>query len=398
MRLHDPVALGGEAVKAPFDGGDPVHASPARKEETFLKVTRRKARFLNAGIDEWTAEGTLTAEEGRRLRDAIEVVNFDWMRLAKYSFWISLLCLVIAFGAVLGDRLLMGFLAEIFTEERFAWYLCLFFALLACGFYWLGIRRNRKSPERVFSNEALFFLGVMATAAFVVFLGRALDTGSGQFSSVLLISFLLYAVLGLWFPSKLVWVFALLSLGGWFGARTGYVSGWGAYYLGMNYPLRFVFFGLGLTVSSVLFDHIPARREFLKPTRAVGLLYLFIALWILSIFGNYGDIQDWFKAEQWMLLHWAAFFALFAILAILYGVQFDDPMTRGFGITFLFINLYTRYFELFWDSLHKALFFALLALSFWVVGSHAEKIRNVSILRRRPPPKQGVPNPGEPPS
>ena len=111
-----------------------------------------------------------------------------------------------------------------------------------------------------------------------------------------------------------------------------------------------------------------------------------------------GDIQDWFKAEQWMLLHWAAFFALFAILAILYGVQFDDPMTRGFGITFLFINLYTRYFELFWDSLHKALFFALLALSFWVVGSHAEKIRNVSILRRRPPPKQGVPNPGEPPS
>jgi len=47
---------------------------------------------------------------------------------------------------------------------------------------------------------------------------------------------------------------------------------------------------------------------------------------------------------------------------------------RGFGLTFLFINLYTRFFEYFWDSMHKALFFAVLALSFWYVGSRAERI------------------------
>ena len=30
----------------------------------------------------------------------------------------------------------------------------------------------------------------------------------------------------------------------------------------------------------------------------MGLLYLFIALWIMSIFGNYGDIERWERVKQ----------------------------------------------------------------------------------------------------
>ncbi|RYZ67173.1 MAG: DUF2157 domain-containing protein, partial [Proteobacteria bacterium] len=59
-----------------------------------------------------------------------------------------------------------------------------------------------------------------------------------------------------------------------------------------------------------------------------------------------------------------------------HGIKIDDGMTKGFGITFLFINLYTRFFELFWDATHKAVIFALLAMSFWLIGSKAEKIWN----------------------
>ena len=33
----------------------------------------------------------------------------------------------------------------------------------------------------------------------------------------------------------------------WMGAETGYISGYGMYFLGMNYPLRFVLFGAMLT-------------------------------------------------------------------------------------------------------------------------------------------------------
>jgi len=151
----------------------------------------------------------------------------------------------------------------------------------------------------------------------------------------------------------------------------------------MNFPLRFVIFGAILTIASALFKVRPGRQDFERPTRVMGLLYLFIALWILSIFGNYGNIDSWYRARQIELFHWSLLFGIVSLLVILHGIKFDDHMTRGFGLTFLFINLYTRYFEYFWNTLHKAIFFALLAISFWFIGSRAEKIWNFSMLKRR---------------
>jgi hypothetical protein len=111
------------------------------------------------------------------------------------------------------------------------------------------------------------------------------------------------------------------------------------------------------------------------------LLYLFIALWILSIFGNYGDASSWRSVRQIELFHWGILFALAAIAAIVYGLKRDDYTSRAFGVTFLFINLYTKYFEYFWDATHKAVFFLILAVSFWMLGSRAEKIWNLEFLK-----------------
>jgi hypothetical protein len=36
--------------------------------------------------------------------------------------------------------------------------------------------------------------------------------------------------------NTLVLVFCLLGFATWFGAETGYLSGWGAYFLGLIYP------------------------------------------------------------------------------------------------------------------------------------------------------------------
>ncbi|MGY0038547.1 hypothetical protein [Pedobacter sp. NJ-S-72] len=68
--------------------------------------------------------------------------------------------------------------------------------------------------------------------------------------------------------------------------------------------------------------------------------------------------------------------------SIFVGLKYRDDIAREFGITFLFINLYTRYFEYFWDSWHKALFFSVLAASFWLIGRKAEKIWNVEFLKK----------------
>ncbi len=109
-------------------------------------------------------------------------------------------------------------------------------------------------------------------------------------------------------------------------------------------------------------------------TKVMGLLHLFIALWIMSIFGNYGDMEQWRRVPQYELLHWSVIFGAVAVAVIWYGLKRDDGVLRGFGLTFLFINLYTRFFEYFWDSIHKAAFFAVLAVSSWYLASRGERI------------------------
>jgi hypothetical protein len=341
---------------------------------------KKQGKFLHGVIDQWMNEETIDRDTAGRLRQSVSIRPFDWKKLAKYSFWIAIVCLVIALGSALADEALLAFLALFFRAPDSV--RCLIQALFAAGLFHFGLLRRREKPNRVFSNEAIFFLGVVLCAGSIFYLGKTIDSGSGHFSLLFLLAAIVYGALGILLSSKLIWVFSILSLASWFGAETGYASGWGAYYLGMNYPLRFVLFGLVLTGASFGFGNVRRLAEFRQVTYVLGLLHLFIALWILSIFGDYGDIHSWYRARQIELLHWSLLFALAAVAAIVHGLKQDDYTSRAFGITFLFINLYTRYFEFFWDTTHKAVFFLIVAVSFWLIGSRAEKIWTLEFLKR----------------
>ena len=343
-----------------------------------MKLNKKQGLFLKHTIDHWQQQGIITPEVANNLNSSFSIRSFDWERLAKYSFWISMICAVIAIAAITLDEFLMNLIEKIFVDSKLI--PCLIFAAVAAAFYGFAYRRRKTKPLHQFSNEAIIFGGVLSTAVAVAYFGQAIDTGSGHFSLLFLLSTIIYAALAFWFPSRLIWVFSLLSLGSWFGAETGYMSGWGAYYLGMNYPLRFILFGGALVGLSLLFKRHARFSDFAHSTYVMGLLYLFIALWILSIFGNYGDLNSWYNIKQYELLHWGILFAFVAIIAIVYGLKHDDATSRGFGITFLFLNLYTKYFEFFWNGMHKAIFFILLAVSFWWIGRHAEKLWNLEFL------------------
>jgi len=359
---------------------------PERESASRAALGKKQHRIVVEAIERWRHSGLVDEQTAARLSDSITVAPFDWQRAARYAFIISIVCLVIAVGAMLADRALMRLLMRIFSAPAIA--KCAFFAAVSAAMFWCGLFLRKRYPHRLYSNESVFFLGVLALAAAVFFLGAAIDTGSGHYSMLFLIASVLYALLGLWFPSKLVWVFGLLSLGAWMGTETGYMSGGGMYFLGMNYPLRFVIFGAALAALGIAGQSsftgagtaaaslgFKGRLLSMSPqTKVIGLLHLFVALWIMSIFGNYGDMTQWHRVRQYELLHWAVLFGAAAIAAIWYGLRQDDGALRGFGLTFLFINLYTRYFEYFWNTLHKAVFFALLAVSFWYLGSKAESI------------------------
>ena len=343
----------------------------------MVKVSEKEAKAIERAVDEWKERGIITSGQGDEMLDIVEVSGFDWQIVMRYSLWLAIASFIISVSALFADKWIVETLKRIFDAPEIA--KSVISAALAVFMYYLGIRRNNSSPEKIYTNEAIFFLGVVATAASLAYFGKAMEMKTDGYLRLLFVASILYGFLGLWFPSKSTWVFAIVSLGSWMGAKTGYVSGWGAYYLGMSYPLRFMFFGLFVLFAGIfVFSKWSARRDFLQPTKITALLYLFVSLWFLSIFGDYGGNGSiWHRADRVELFFWSVVFASAAIACIWYGIRYSDATTRGFGLTFLLINLYTKYFEYFWDHLHKSIFFGILAVSFWYLGSRAEKIWNI---------------------
>jgi len=345
------------------------------------KIDQEKGEFLENIIKYWEEENLLDEATANKLRQSYEAKVFDWRRLAQYSFWVAMACGVISLGALLIDKTLLNYIQKLYNTPNSL--ISLFSALAAIGLFILGFKRKKAKPEKVFSNEALVFTAVMLTANAIAYFGKSLNHGSNHFSILILLSVVIYASLAYLFKSRLIWVFTLLSFGAWFGTETGYLSRWSGYFIGLNYPLRFVLFGLFLTAASFLLRHKKNLHHFFPTTYVCGMAYLFISLWLISVFGNYGTLESWYAVKQISLFYWAIISAIICAISIFVGLKYHDEVAREFGITFLFINLYTRYFEYFWDSWHKALFFSVLAISFWLIGRKAEKIWNIEFTKNK---------------
>lgn len=345
-----------------------------------MKIDQEKSDFLDEMLERWQQEKLLTEETVQKLRRSYEVKTFDWRRLAQYSFWIAMACGIISLGALLIDDTVLAYLQRLYDTTDGM--ISLLSAVGAAALFYFGFKRKKTKPHEVFSNEALIFTGVLLTANAIAYLGKALNTGTGHFSLLILLSVLVYGVLATIFKSRLIWIFTLISLGAWFGTETGYLSRGNLYFLGMNYPLRFVCFGFVLTAAAFMFKKNERLSFFFQVTYISGMVYLFISLWLLSVFGNFGTLDDWYGVRQISLFYWALISAAVCGVSIFVGLKYRDDIAREFGITFLFLNLYTRYFEYFWDSWHKALFFCVLAASFWFIGRRAEKIWNLEFLKK----------------
>nr|WP_294874247.1 DUF2157 domain-containing protein [uncultured Pedobacter sp.] len=345
-----------------------------------MKIDQEKSDFLDEMLNHWQEEKLLSPDDVSRLRGSYETKSFDWRRLAQYSFWIAMACGVISLGALLIDNKILNYLEQIFTASDVM--ISVLSAAGAAALYYFSFKRKKRQSHLVFSNEAMVFTAVMLTANAVAYLGKAIDNGSSHFSLLILASVFIYGILAYLFKSRLIWAFVLISLGAWFGTETGYLSRWNWYFVGMNYPLRFVLFGLCLTAFSFIIKDNKKMGIFFQVNYVCGMVYLFVSLWLLSVFGNFGSLEEWYSVKQLSLFYWGILSAAFCLVSIYIGLKYRDDIAREFGITFLFINLYTRYFEYFWDTWHKALFFCVLAASFWFIGRRAEKIWNLEFLKK----------------
>jgi hypothetical protein len=94
------------------------------------------------------------------------------------------------------------------------------------------------------------------------------------------------------------------------------------------------------------FAHTP--RAFAHAWEAVGLTYANLSLLILS--------AGWHNEHA---AAWIVVWGLAGVGQIIVGARLQDAVFTGFGVTAVAINLYTRYYERFWDQTDAGLFFLI---------------------------------------
>lgn len=133
----------------------------------------------------------------------------------------------------------------------------------------------------------------------------------------------------------------------WFGAQTGYVAGWGCYWLGMTYPVRYLMVG-ALTLLLAWVHGVTVRRRWTSFSRVYahyGCLVMHLAFWFLSLFGYYEDYDTAWSDIPGQRLTFSLLWGAFSVASVLLGAMYGLKLARGYGLTFGILNLYTFYFQ-----------------------------------------------------
>jgi hypothetical protein len=200
------------------------------------------------------------------------------------------------------------------------------------------------------TTRGLELLGAFSLIGSTFTLGVIYSSVSGNWPALLLIDLVLILGLAYLLNNVLLLNLSVAVFFTWFGGITGYVSGWGMYFFGMNYPLRFFLVAIPIAVVGAM--HLRAEdfsldlfRGFGKVWLSSGLFFGQMALWLLSLFGNFGDIfEDFHMASSGELFLFNAIWAGVNGGLIYLGARHGMRMLNAYGFTFLIIQSYTLFF------------------------------------------------------
>lgn len=341
-----------------------------------MKFKRKNAELLRKVLDRWVADGLLSPGKGEALRSSISEIPFNWHGITRAAFTIALVSGLASFAYLLADKLLL----ELFYKIINAPYplLTIIFGVLAGAGYYFTWRRAGRRPRGDYSNEALMLGSGALAGASLFFLGRSVSPGLEHYAPLFLIGSILWLALGRLLPSPSTWVVGCLCLIIWFGTETAYFNGDSSYFLGMNLPLRLFLFSVPLILLSFHLRRLEWPSFYAESFFVLAVMTFFVSLWFLSIFGNFGDWDSWQDASEWVFVPYSLLLAALSGLAVYLGSRWDDSYLKGIGILFFLLNIYTKYFEHGWPRMHGALFFLVLALSFWFIGRRAEKLWEIT--------------------
>lgn len=241
--------------------------------------------------------------------------------------------------------------------------------LLGAGAIWVAgvkLTTSKTKPMPVTGATLVTFSFVVFFAGCSAFLIEARDAKDAFFIVLLFVCAALAAATAYGFslrwPLFLAALFLFHGVGSW-GAYVGH----GAYVFDIQHPPS-----MALAATLVMLLGIIHRRSedgdlarysgFGHIMIVFGLLYLNCSLWFMSL--------DWWDGHSVadVRVIWTLVFAAAALGQIVIGAFLKDSLFTGFGVVFLAINLYTQFFERFWDKMSIAMFFAVAGVVGIAIG------------------------------
>jgi uncharacterized membrane protein len=416
-------------VSDPPEHDGPKTTSPGQPAETERSLLRRH-------IDAWRRDGLISDEQADALLVRVaaapgeaepgEPAHRPDFQVRSMGRGVTLL---VNFGAVVLALGLVIFFASNWAEIGRAMRIVCLLALTGgfqAGGYLLARPARFAFPKL---GVALVALGCLLFGASIYLIASLYSLHGPPTQSVAIFCLASFALAYL-VRSRLILALALILLHTWFGMQVGYA--WGAYWLCFWKPVHYLGLGILLLVAGAW----QARRgaaEFRNTYLLVGLLTVYISLLILS----QRDAQDWREPFLWLTepailtllvlpyllallgvaaiyrwpagraLHlysppvvlsasifavlvltsgvaftgsesrywWMALLTLLAIAGVYLGIAWRSPVILNTSLTFLVIDIYTRYFEWFWDAMPKSLFFIFGGAAFIVGGIYLERVR-----------------------
>jgi len=245
-----------------------------------------------------------------------------------------------------------------------------FFLLLLATGVWLAGTRMATNPagRNPLTGQVLITFALTALFASLVVIVYALDDKDPGRMEIVFITLLTSAAgFATAYRYALRWpqFLALILLYHGIGSAHGYI-GHGSYFADiaderLMATVAALSASLGVWHEMVLEDSRRLRHVGFGHLYIIfGLLYLNLSLWFLTI--PHGQLE-------WMLV-----FTLAGVGQLMVGARLKDARFTGFGIVFLGINLYTRLFEHFWDTLHKGTFFLVAGVIAIGIGIALEQM------------------------
>jgi hypothetical protein len=232
---------------------------------------------------------------------------------------------------------------------------------VGAGLWYFGVRMAT-DPRRLHPFTGTVLVTASLAAAFGTFVLLHLAVNGNVEGRTLPTIMLLTGVLAVLtaYRYHLRWplLFGLLLFFHGLGAWHAY-GGHGTYFADIQDPKLMAVIALAAIALGVWHER-RLENGLLRRCAGFGALYLIFGLLYLNL-------SLWFLTIPRGPLDWVLVFTAAGIGQIVAGARLHDARFTGFGIVFLAIDLYTRFFEQFWDRLSAGAFFlagGALAMAF----------------------------------